>query len=172
MSPLSYRMLQIAGAPAGLLGLEELYVALHDEGISPDSSEIRLRLIAGVRQHNFIPKSAEADYLNALHSEYARYHRLRQAGKAVVARDYGKWRGYPREQIPWFPTLSAALCTHCGACLETCAREVFEYDQDGKVFVAEPFLCMVGCCFCKSVCEPQALLFPGQEMLNNYREKM
>lgn len=172
MPPLSYRMLQISGAPAGLLGLEELYTSLFEESVTPEDDTLDQRLLKGVKQHNFVPKSAEKDYLAVLRMEYVRYHRKRQSGKATVARDYGKWRGYPREQIPWFPTLSETLCTNCGACLETCAREVFEHDEDGKVFVAEPFLCMVGCCFCKSVCEPQALLFPSQDLLKNYREKM
>ena len=49
---------------------------------------------------------------------------------------------------------------------------VYERDENGKVYVAEPFLCMVGCCFCKSVCEPHALLFPTQDLLKNFREKM
>jgi len=30
----------------------------------------------------------------------------------------------------------------------------------------------VGCCFCKSVCEPKAIHLPGQDILKNYREKM
>lgn len=172
MTDLSYRMLQIAGAPAGLLGLEELYNTLFEEGITPNDDTLDQHLIKGVKQNNFVPKSAETDYLAVLRMEYVRYHRKRQSGKAIVARDYGKWHGYPREQIPWFPTLSETLCSNCGACLDTCAREVYERDEDGKVYVAEPFLCMVGCCFCKSVCEPKALLFPSQDLLKNYREKM
>ena len=165
-------MLQIAGAPAGLLGLEELFEALFEEGITPEDDTLDEHLLKGVKQDNFVPKPAENDYVAALRMEYVRYHRKRQSGKATVARDYGKWRGYPREQIPWFPTLSDILCNNCGACLETCAREVFERDDNDQVFVAEPFLCMVGCCFCKSVCEPKALLFPSQDLLKNFREKM
>lgn len=165
-------MLQISGAPAGLLGLEELYANLFEHGINPDDVSLDQRLLQGVKENNFIPKSAEKDYLVLLRREYARYHHKRQTGKATVARDYGTWRGYPREQVPWFPTLSETLCTNCGACLETCAREVYEFDQNEHVIVAEPFLCMVGCCFCKSVCEPKALLFPNQDLLKNYREKM
>ena len=172
MTDLSYRMLQIAGVPAGLLGLEELYAALFEEGVTPEDAALDQHLLSGVKKHNFVPKPAEKDYLDVLRMEYVRYHRKRQSGKATVAREYGKWRGYPREQIPWFPTLSDALCTNCGACLETCAREVYELDENGKVYVAEPFLCMVGCCFCKSVCEPHALLFPTQDLLKNFREKM
>jgi len=169
---LSCRMLQIGGQPAGLLGLEELFAAVFEEGIPPNHAGISQRLLSGVRENNFVPKSALEDYANALTLEYQRYYQRRRTGKATVARNYGTWRGYPREQIPWFPTISAVLCDDCGACLELCGREVFERDENGKVWVAEPFMCMVGCCFCKSVCEPKAILMPGQELLKNYPEKM
>ncbi|MGV8049491.1 MAG: ATP-binding protein [Anaerolineaceae bacterium] len=172
MPPLSYRMLNVASVPAGLLGLEELFAELYAQGLTPMDEKLTDQLIAGVRQHNFIPKPAVEDYSNALRMEYARFYHQKQQGKAVVAHNYGTWRGYTREQIPWFPTISGDLCTNCGACLELCARDVYERDENGRVWVAEPFLCLVGCCFCKSVCEPKALLFPGQEMLKNYREKM
>ncbi len=170
--PLSYRMLQIGGQPAGLLGLEELFAALFEEGLTPNQEDAKDRLLRGVRQNNFVPKPASAAYADALAVEYQRYYQLRSAGKAAVGRSYGTWRGYPREQIPWFPTISPLLCNHCGDCLDLCARGVFERDEDGKVWVAEPFLCMVGCCFCKSVCDPKAILMPGQELLQNYPEKM
>ncbi len=171
MPALSYRMLNIAGVPAGLLGLEELFASLYAQDVHPESENLSGLLISGVREHNFIPKPALEDYSSALHSEYLRYFHQRQKGKAVVARDYGTWRGYPREQIPWFPTIARELCNDCGACLDLCAREVYERDENGRIWVVEPFLCMVGCCFCKSVCEPKALRLPGQQMLQNYREK-
>ncbi len=169
--PLSYRMLNIEGVPAGLLGLEELFSRLFAEEVAPDAPETPGLIIEGVKEHNFIPRSAIQSYTNTLVQEYQRYYRKRKSGKATVARNYGTWRGYPREQIPWFPTISAELCTDCAACLDLCAREVFEQDEDGKIWVAEPFLCMVGCCFCKSVCEPKAILMPSQDILKNYREK-
>lgn len=168
---LSYRMLNIDGLPAGLLGLEELFSRLYEEEIAPDAPETPDLLLSGVKVHNFVPKTASQRYVEALSQEYLRYYRKRKNGKAVVARDYGTWRCYPREQIPWFPTISADSCTNCAACLELCAREVYEQDEDGKIWVAEPFLCMVGCCFCKSVCEPKAILMPSQDILNNFREK-
>ena len=169
---LSYRMLQIGGQPAGLLGLEELFSRLFEEGISPSHPEIKEHLLSGVKQNNFVPRPAAESYADALALEYQRYYQQKSTGRAVVARSYGTWRGYPREQIPWFPTISDALCNDCGACLELCAREVFERGEDGKIWVAEPFLCMVGCCFCKSVCNTKAILTPGQDLLKNYPEKM
>ena len=172
MPELSYRMLNIGSAPAGLLGLEELFAELFNQGVTPTDEKLADLLLAGVRRHNYVPKVAEKDYASALRMEYTRYYKRKQQGKAIVARDYGTWRGYPREQIPWFPTISEELCNNCGACLEICAREVYERDENGRVWVAEPFLCLVGCCFCKSVCEPKAILMPGQELLKNYPEKM
>ena len=169
---LSYRMLNIAGAPAGLLGLEELFQELFDQDIRLEDASLDSRLLEGVRKHNYVPKSAITHYQQALRAAYGDYYRQKQGGKAVVARAYGTWRGYPREHIPWFPTISEALCTQCGACRDICARPVFDWDENGKIWVAEPFLCLVGCCFCKSVCEPKALFFPGQELLKNYPEKM
>lgn len=169
---LSYRMLQIGGRPAGLLGLDELFSALFDDDVSPNQADLKDRLLAGVKQHNFVPKPAAEQYSSALLLEYQRYFQRRLSGKATAARAYGTWRGYPRETIPWFPTISDVLCNNCGECLLLCARDVFERDEHGKIWVAEPFLCMVGCCFCKSVCDTSAILMPGQELLKNYPEKM
>lgn len=168
---LSYRMLNIDGLPTGLLGLEELFSRLFDAGVHPDASETPGVVLEGVREHNFVPKSASQSYMHILSQEYQHYFRKRKSGKATVAREYGAWRGFPREQIPWFPTISSKLCNNCGACLELCARNVFEQDEDGRIWVSEPFLCMVGCCFCKSVCEQKAILMPSQNILNNFREK-
>lgn len=169
--PLSYHMLNIEGVQAGLLGLEELFSRLFAEEVAPNALETPGLTFEGVKENNFIPRSAIQSYITTLSQEYSRYYRKRKSGKATVVRNYGSWHGYPREQIPWFPTISVELCTNCGACLDLCAREVYEQDEDGKVWVAEPFLCMVGCCFCKSVCEPKAILMPNQDMLKIFREK-
>lgn len=169
MSNLSYRMLSIGGAPAGLLGLEELFNALFEEGHQPDDQDIGEHLILGLRQHNFIPKPAVNDYQDVLSREYKRYYQNRSRGKAVVARDYGQWEGHPREQVPWFPTVSADLCDGCGKCIEVCPKDVFEMNADGKVEVLEPFLCIVGCCFCKSACDPHAILMPERSVLDQFR---
>lgn len=169
--PLSYRMLNIEGVPAGLLGLEELFSRLFADEVVPNAPDTPGLILDGVKEHNFIPKPAIQSYVNTLQQEYQRYYRKRKSGNATVARNYGTWHSYPREQIPWFPTIADQLCTNCGACLDLCAREVYEQDEDGKIWVAEPFLCMVGCCFCKSVCEPKAILMPSQDILKNFREK-
>lgn len=169
MPELSYRMLQIGGAPAGLLGLDELFAELFEAGVNPEDTEAVQRLLKGVRKHNFIPKPAFADYSMALMGEYKHYYTDRSSGGTGARRDYGKWEGIPREQIPWFPTVSLDLCTACGKCLEVCPKDVFAGREDGKVDVVEPFLCIVGCCMCKSACDPQAILMPERSMLDQYR---
>jgi len=169
MGDLSYRMIYIGGAPAGLLGLEELFDALYGAGHTPDDVDIDEMLLRGVRQHNFVPKPAVTDYQAVIGSEYQKYYQKRSFGEAVASRDYGQWEGYPREQIPWFPVVSAELCNGCLKCIEVCPKDVFNEEENGKVAVVEPFLCIVGCCFCKSVCDPKAILMPNKEMLDQYR---
>jgi NAD-dependent dihydropyrimidine dehydrogenase PreA subunit len=169
MKDLSYRMLQIGGVPAGLLGLEELFDELYNSGITPDNDEISNLLVSGLRKHNFVPKPAIKDYQFVLEIEYHTYFNVRSGGDGQAAKDFGYWEGYPREQIPWFPTVSAELCNGCLKCIEICPKDVFVKLDNGKVAVNEPFLCIVGCCFCKSVCDPQAILLPNKEMLEQMR---
>lgn len=171
MDKLSYRMLFIGNAPAGLLGLEELFAELYDKGSQPGIKENGDMLISGVRNNNFIPEPAVDEYKVVLMREYSKYYKRRMEGKTTVAKNYGTWQGHPRETIPWFPTISADLCNSCDACLELCAHGVYDKGEDGKVIVVDPFSCIVGCCFCKSVCDPKAIVFPSQELLNNYRPK-
>lgn len=169
MAKLSYRMLQIGGVPAGLLGLDEIFAELFAEGASPDQPETLDQLIKAVRKHNFIAKPALEDYRVVLSKEYQRYFDQRAQGRDVAPRHYGTWVGIPREQIPWFPVVSAELCNGCGKCLEVCPKDVFAITDKQVVEVVEPFACIVGCCFCKSACDPQAILMPEKSMLDHYR---
>lgn len=169
MPELSYRMVRIAGVPAGLLGLEELFGELFESGCQPKEPATLQRIIRGVRKHNYIPRPALGDYTEVLGEEYQRYYQARSGGQAAAPRDYGQWEGHPREQIPWFPTISAELCNGCGKCIEVCPKDVFMKSDRGIVEVVEPFLCIVGCCFCKSACDPQAILMPQRTMLAPYR---
>ena len=103
---LSYRMLQIGGQPAGLLGLEELFSALYDEGLTPNHPEIRDRLLNGVKQNNFIPKPAKEEYTNALTMEFQRYYQRRRTGKAIVARRETKGLFTSRQELLDVPRFS------------------------------------------------------------------
>ncbi|MBG0787764.1 MAG: 4Fe-4S binding protein [Anaerolineaceae bacterium] len=169
MAKLSYRMLQIGGAPAGLLGLDEVFADLFAEGCDPELAETQERLLKAVRQHNFIAKPAREEYKSVLSREYQRYYEQRTQGHDVKPKSYGSWQGIPREQIPWFPTVSAALCNGCGKCIEVCPKDVFVMTDEHVVEVVEPFACIVSCCFCKSACDPQAILMPEKSMLDHYR---
>lgn len=169
MGKLSFQMVYIGSTPAGLLGMYELFDSLFSAGFTPFDTTTADRLLIGIREHNFVPKPAIDDYRQALRREYLIFYCDKKAGKPVGPKDYGEWEGYPREQIPWFPTVSSALCDGCGNCLEVCPKDVFMLDDEGKVIVADPFTCIVGCCFCKSACDPKAILMPTREMLDQYR---
>ena len=66
-------------------------------------------------------------------------------------------------------SLKILPCNGCGKCIEVCPKDVFVQNENGKVVVVEPFLCIVGCCFCKSACDPEAIMMPKREMLDHYR---
>jgi len=71
------------------------------------------------------------------------------------------WHGIPRNEIPWFPTVDAATCIHCGLCYVTCGRGVYEMPEGNlAAVVAEPFKCMVGCSTCGTICPAGAISFP------------
>jgi hypothetical protein len=117
MEKLSYRMLYIGTAPAGLLGLGELFKELYEQGMTPADARLDDELLKGVRKHNFVPKPAVEDYTIVLKREFIKYYKMRSVGKPVVGKNYGMWQGHPRENIPWFPTIATDLCNNCGACL-------------------------------------------------------
>jgi len=74
------------------------------------------------------------------------------------------WHGIPRQEIQWFPTVSAQACIGCGLCYVTCGRGVFE--MDGKTAIAaRPYDCMVGCSTCATVCPVEAISFPGRDLI-------
>lgn len=72
----------------------------------------------------------------------------------------------PREEIPWYPTIDADLCTGCAECLDFCANDVFVLDDDKKIMtVKNPYNCVVGCNKCAEFCSTGALTFPSKEEL-------
>lgn len=171
MSTLSYRTLYIGTAPAGLLGLDELLHELYQAGVTPEDADLEDKLLTGIKRNNFVPKSARNDYAMVLRLEFTNFYDALKLGNVPKPRNYGTWEGHPREHIPWFPTISAELCNGCGACIEVCPKDVFKKKADGKVIVADPFDCIVGCCFCKSPCVPKAIMMPNRTMLDSYRHQ-
>lgn len=158
---LSYRQIRVGEFSVGLNGLNEIFSALRAEGHAPDTAAIPL-LLARVRQHNYIPSSAQEAYAEALLREFGGFCACNGAA------DYGVWRGHPRETIPWYPSISAGRCDGCGACLRFCPNGVFAQGGEGEVRVAAPFKCQVGCDACTRVCRPGAITFPPKSILEAF----
>lgn len=168
----TYRQVLVDGAPVGMQGLDAVFEALHVEGFTPGDDGLHETLIRRVGRDNYIPRSARQVYAAALGREYAAYlANLNDNGKEHRRRGVTTWRGYPREQIPWFPTLDATLCDGCGICLRLCSTGALTPTGDGKVRVAEPMACVVGCSSCATICKPGALIFPPQSMLDAYKPR-
>ena len=169
MPQLSRRQILVGLSPAGMHGLDEMFEELHAQGREPDEPDLGQELVERARAHNFIPKPAVGEYAEALVREYRQYASLRESGGRIQRADYGTWRGHPRGQIPWFPTVALDLCDGCGACLKFCSFGVYRATPDGKVIVAEPFRCQVGCNMCANACPPRAISFPPRTTLDTYR---
>ncbi|MBN1934482.1 MAG: hypothetical protein JW934_07440 [Anaerolineae bacterium] len=169
MSAPSSRQILVGGLPAGMHGLDEIFEALYAQGRKPDEPNLGVELVERARAHNYIPKGAVSEYAEALLREYRQYAGLREQGGQVRRIEYGTWRGYPREQIPWFPTVALDLCDGCGLCLRFCSFGVYRATPDGKVAVVEPFRCQVGCSMCVNACPPRAISFPPHTILDAYR---
>jgi len=169
MPRLSRRQILVGRRPAGMHGLDELFEEMYDGGRQPEEPGLGQGLVERVRAHNYIPKGAADEYAQALLREYRKHVSVRESGGKPRQVHYGTWRGYPREQIPWFPTVALDLCNGCAACIKLCSFGVFEPTQDGKVVLIEPFKCEVGCRSCVNVCPPRAITFPPRTILDAYR---
>lgn len=79
---------------------------------------------------------------------------------------YGEWKGVPREQVPWYPTIDTEKCTGCRTCFEFCSHHVYAWDEDtDRPRIAEPFQCVVGCSNCSHQCSEKAISFPPLTVL-------
>ena len=163
---LSYRQVRVGQFTIGMNGLSETFSTLRAEGNEPGPAVIPM-LLARVRQHNYVPTSAEEVYAEALLREFRDFCQ-RQGLGCSCATNYGTWRGHPREAIPWYPTISIDRCDGCEACLRFCPNGVFAPGRVDGVQVVEPFKCQVGCDACMRVCRPGAITFPPKEVLEVY----
>ncbi|MBO8160750.1 MAG: 4Fe-4S binding protein [Thermosipho sp. (in: Bacteria)] len=81
---------------------------------------------------------------------------------------FAYWKGIPRKEITWHPTIDENKCVGCGMCITSCGRDVFEYDwKKQKVIVARPLQCMVGCTSCQTWCVFDAIHFPDPQYVKN-----
>jgi len=79
---------------------------------------------------------------------------------------FATWKGIPREEIDWHPTVDDARCAGCGMCVTSCGREVYGYDEKRrKALVAAPLHCMPGCTSCRVWCVYDAIGFPDPSVI-------
>jgi NAD-dependent dihydropyrimidine dehydrogenase PreA subunit len=89
-----------------------------------------------------------------------------------LAEKYAQWKGIPREEIDWHPTIDEKKCTGCGMCITSCGRDVFDYDDSkNKSIVANPLHCMVGCTSCRTWCVFDAISFPDSQYVKDLIKK-
>ncbi|MEM0216872.1 MAG: ferredoxin family protein [Candidatus Bathyarchaeia archaeon] len=82
------------------------------------------------------------------------------------------WRGIPREEINWHPTVDPELCIGCGICVLNCGKNVYQFDYEKNVaVVANPMNCLVGCTTCQNTCPQHAISFPPLSYIHKIIKK-
>jgi NAD-dependent dihydropyrimidine dehydrogenase PreA subunit len=162
-----YRQIVVDGSPVGFRGLSEVFEALRVHDRTPQEENLGAEVVELVGKENYIPYGARDLYAAALLREYAAYLARDESG-AASRTGYGTWRGYPREQIPWYPVINENLCNGCAACLKLCRTGALGSTDEGRAQVVEPYACVVGCSSCANLCRPGAIAFPARSILDTY----
>lgn len=158
----SYCQIMIGRAMTGLIGLQEIFETLAEEGVPASAQGLGVRLVAALKEHNYVPRPAVATYEAALLREYRKYLEAREAGSAGRI-----WRDPRKELQSWYPTIFEAKCDGCGECLEVCPRDVLGWDPDHtQVLVLEPYECAPGCQLCARACTRGAIMMPARAALH------
>lgn len=74
------------GMTVGIVGLKELFEQLYAEGLSPEEA-VGDRILAAIKAHNYVSRSAEETYRAALLREYAAFRAQKRRENRVVGRD-------------------------------------------------------------------------------------
>ena len=111
------KLISIESKLIGMIGLDEIFTKLFQAGEKP-SKELENRLLEKFKEHNYIPKTKEQSYAQALLQEYEEFCNQKNQGVEEKAKSLGTWQGVPREEVPWFPTIMEELCDGCKICLD------------------------------------------------------
>lgn len=165
------KLIFIEGKSIGIIGIGEVFTELFEAGKKP-VEKLESDLLERLKEYNYIPPGKEQTYAQAFLEEYEKFYNGKKRGVEEKTKDLGTWRGIPREEVPWFPTIIEELCDGCKICLNFCSFGVYEYaEKTNKVIVANPFNCEVGCSMCALKCEPRAIIFPSLEILDSSRRQ-
>jgi NAD-dependent dihydropyrimidine dehydrogenase PreA subunit len=89
----------------------------------------------------------------------------------MLAMSENSWNGFPRNEVPWYPTINYEQCIECGTCIAFCSHGTYEPDEKNRPVVKNPFNCVVGCCGCQSQCPAEAISFPPLSILQDFIPK-
>jgi NAD-dependent dihydropyrimidine dehydrogenase PreA subunit len=163
------KLINIEGKQIGIVGLDEVFEELYQEGQRSDAS-LKDYLLTRFKAVNYIPSQKGEVYASCFLDEYRKFCDHRKTGAKETKKNLKPWRGVQREEIPWFPTIMEKLCDGCRICLRFCSFGVYEYDEEtNKVKVANPFNCEVECSMCALKCKPKAISFPPLTILESFR---
>jgi NAD-dependent dihydropyrimidine dehydrogenase PreA subunit len=148
--PVSKRV-KIGDQEVGIAGFDEI-MAKGMEKINGTDLEQKAALLKELKVHNYVPDSAEKQYIDAVWEEFKQL-RAKRLGQLEE-----RFHGIPREEIQWFPIIDTEKCSACGVCVKFCHRGV--YTMDDKPHVANPYRCVVSCTGCGGQCPEGAISFP------------
>ena len=79
--------------------------------------------------------------------------------------------GISRKEIPWFPSINYEKCDSCKTCVEFCKLGTYTYnDEEDRIYVSNPYNCVVSCNGCESECPKSAISFPSTEVIDKVRK--
>lgn len=142
----------MGGLEVGISGIGDIIERALEHLDDPDE-DVKEVLLAELKTRNYVPGGSEGEYVRALWNEYKK---LRVQRREQLEMSY---KGIPREEVPWYPTIDPTKCTGCSSCADFCSQGVFKFD--GKIsHVVKPYACVVGKSTCRSFCPEKAISFP------------